>query len=152
MVAALALGPAAGWGPAPQARAAGPAPARAVLATWRHGTPLPGLQLSFEPAAARSWSLGVDFAGDPGRLQAVWGRHLWRLSPDALALVGLQAGVYLLPHGALGLPPGAWLGLYAGERWWWASAVLELGTSFVLPAQRPGQVGWETTASVGFGW
>ena len=149
MLAALTVGL---WAPA---GAAAPAPGRSValLLSLRQGSPFPaGIQLAFAPQAGPSWTVGLDFAGGRAGLQSLWGRRVWKLNPDALAVLGVQAGVDLQEDPVMTLPQGAWLGFYIGERWEVSSLWLEFGTALRIPVQQPHQVGWETTASVGLRW
>ena len=139
------------------APASGPAsasgPALAFLLSLRQGSHFPaGMQLAFAPARAASWTVGLEFAGGHEGLQGLWGRRVWRLNPDALAVLGVQAGVNLRRDAVLELPRGTWVGFYFGERWVLSPVLLEFGTALRIPTAQPRQVAWETTASVGFGW
>lgn len=134
------------------APASGRVPATAVLLSLQPGSRFPAdLQLTLAPAAASSWTVGLDFARDRRGLQSVWGRRVWRLNPDVLALVGVQAG-FNLQDEPQQLPRGAWVGFYLGERWVLSPLVLELGTAVRFATGEPYRVAWKTSASVGLGW
>lgn len=126
---------------------------RAALVSLRPGYGAPGgLQLRWAAASSSWWSVGLDFNAPVSGLESTWLRRQWRLVPDVLAQVGLEAGWALEPGLGSSGSPGPWLGFYVGQQWQAGAVLAEVGTSLRLVTRGPHRALWETAALLGLTW